>query len=99
MKFKLRAFNFSISFLSTYLLLTFSVIENSLMPLIFQIFGIDIVFKLVLATFVSIVFLILNEINHKISTNNEYIHLFGMDAQHWRISVFDIICNVVDSEK
>lgn len=76
MKFKLRAFNFSISFLSTYLLLTFSVIENSLMPLIFQIFEIDIVFKLVLATFVSIVFLILNEINHKISTNNEYIHLF-----------------------
>ena len=76
MKFKLRAFNFSISFLSTYLLLTFSVIENSLMPLIFQIFGIDIVFKLVLATFVSIVFLILNEIKHKIITNNEYIHLF-----------------------
>ena len=76
MKFKLRSFNFSISFLSTYLLLTFSVIENSLMPLIFQIFEIDIVLKLVLATFVSIVFLILNEINHKISTNNEYIHLF-----------------------
>ena len=58
--------NFLISFLSSYLILTFSFLEKSLMPLVLQNIVSDVYFKLYLALIISFGFLILNIIIRKI---------------------------------
>jgi len=71
----INLFDFLISFSSAYLILTFSVVEKSLMPLIIQNIETDIYLKLFLASLLSIVFLILNKIFYKLSNIQNHRNL------------------------
>ena len=78
MKFKnfKNIFDFLISFSSSYLILTFSILEKSLMPWVLQNIVSDVYFKLFLASVISFSFLILNKIINKILNFQKYNHLF-----------------------
>ena len=69
-------FDFLISFSSSYLILTFSSLEKSLMPLVLQNIVSDVYFKLFLASIISLSFLILNKIINKILNFQKYHYLF-----------------------
>ena len=69
-------FDFLISFSSSYLILTFSSLEKSLMPFVLQNIVSDVYFKLFLASIIGLSFLILNKIINKILNFQKYHYLF-----------------------
>ena len=69
-------FNFLISFSSSYLILTFSILEKSQMPSVLQDIVSDVYFKLYLASIISFGFLILNVIINRILNFHKHEYLF-----------------------